>query len=332
MDTLITELKENLKSVETLDALISLRTRYLGRNGVLKKLKEDTDFNALTAEERKGFGLKFNQIKSQVQSLLEEAQATLAQRPIDTNVDLTLPGKQSAKGRIHPISRVQEELEEICLGMGFMVLSGAEMESDYNNFGSLNTPDDHPARDMQDTFWLENGKVLRTQTSANQVQTLLKYGAPIRAVFPGKCFRCETTDATHENTFYQMEGLVVDENITIANVIAVMREILSAAFGEEVTIRLRPGYFPFVEPAFELDIQCLMCGGMGCSGCKQAGWLELLPCGLVHPVVLKNGGIDTDKYNGFAFGLGMTRLAMMKYHIPDIRLFNSGDYRFLEQF
>ncbi|MBU2514234.1 phenylalanine--tRNA ligase subunit alpha [bacterium] len=332
METVYLEFKKQLATVDSSTALENLKSQYLGRNGVLKKLKSNTDLKTSTTEEKRAFGLMFNELKSQIQLMVEEKQVILEQKPSSNPIDLTLPGIKKAPGRLHPISQVQDDLENICLSMGFKVLGGAEMETDYNNFASLNTPDDHPARDMQDTFWLNNGKLLRTQTSANQVQTLRRYGAPLRAVFPGKCFRYETTDATHENTFYQMEGLVVDENISIANLIAVMKEIISAVFKREVTVRLRPGYFPFVEPAFELDIQCLICHGQGCPGCKKAGWLELLPCGLIHPVVLKNGNIDGEKYTGFAFGLGLTRLAMMKFQIPDIRLFNSGDFRFLEQF
>ncbi len=332
MEAVLLRFEKQLETVRSIDGLTELKSQYLGRNGVLKTLNRETDLNSFTPGERRKFGLMFNELKTRIQTRLTEKQVSLKQAPSSNSIDLTLPGIKKIPGRLHPISQVQEELENICLGMGFRVLSGAEMETEYNNFTSLNTPDDHPARDMQDTFWLDNGKLLRTQTSANQVQTLRQYGAPIRAVFPGKCFRYETTDATHENTFYQMEGLVVDRNISIANVIAVMKEILSAVFNEEATVRLRPGYFPFVEPAFELDIKCLMCKGRGCPGCGKAGWLELLPCGLIHPVVLKNGNIDTKKFNGFAFGLGLTRLAMMKFQIPDIRLFNSGDYRFLEQF
>ncbi len=332
MESVLIEFENRLNQINTIETLAQLRSRYLGRNGVLKEMKTGANLKKLTAEERKQFGIQFNLLKSKIREMVENKQQLLGQGRPANRVDLTLPGERSKPGGLHPISQVQEEVENICLGMGFMVLSGSEMETDYNNFESLNTPADHPARDMQDTFWLDNGKLLRTQTSANQVQTMKKFGVPVRAVFPGKCFRYETTDATHENTFYQMEGLVVDENITIASVIAVMKRILSAVFGRDVTVRLRPGYFPFVEPAFELDIKCLICNGDGCSGCKQAGWLELLPCGLVHPVVLKNGGVDPDKYSGFAFGLGLTRLAMMKFKIPDIRLFNSGNLRFLEQF
>ena len=213
-----------------------------------------------------------------------------------------------------------------------MVLTGLEVESEHYNFDALNIPGDHPARDMQDTYWLTNNLLMRTHTSANQVRALEQYGAPLRAIFPGRCFRYEATDASHETTFYQLEGLMVQEDISVANLIAVMRALLSQIFHREVTVRLRPGFFPFVEPGFELDLNCLLCGGKGCPTCKGTGWLELIPCGLVHPKVLEYGRIDTSRYSGFAFGLGLTRLAMMKFGISDIRLMNSGDIRFCSQF
>jgi phenylalanyl-tRNA synthetase alpha chain len=222
-------------------------------------------------------------------------------------------------------------LEEVFAGLGFMTLTGYEVETEFFNFDSVNVPSDHPAREMQDTYWLENGLLLRTHTSASQVRTLRRFGAPVRAIFPGRCFRYETVDATHDNTFFQLEGLMVDRGISVANLIGVMKLLLGEVFESEVTVRLRPGYFPFVEPGFELDLRCLLCNGAGCQTCGN-GWIELMPCGLVHPKVLEHGGVDPDLYSGFAFGLGLTRLAMMKFGIPNIRLFNSGDIRFYSQF
>ncbi|HIQ23379.1 MAG TPA: phenylalanine--tRNA ligase subunit alpha, partial [Planctomycetes bacterium] len=247
-------------------------------------------------------------------------------------IDMTLPGAGRSVGSLHPISLVQLQLEDVFQGMGFTVLTGPEVETEYYNFDALNIPPDHPARDMQDTFWLTNGMLMRTHTSANQVRVLERFGAPVRAIFPGRCFRYEAIDASHENTFYQLEGLLVDRGISVANLIAVMKALLGAVFGREVKVRLRPGFFPFVEPGFELDSQCLLCEGAGCATCKGTGWIELIPCGLVHPRVLEFGRVDTTVYSGFAFGLGLTRLAMLKFGIPDIRLFNSGDIRFCEQF
>jgi len=218
-------------------------------------------------------------------------------------------------------------------------LDGPELESDFYNFVAVNIPPNHPARDMQDTFYIDKKNmdgeydlVMRTHTSSVQVRAMQKYGAPLRCVVPGKCFRCEAIDACHEHTFYQMEGLMIDKNISLANLISVMKELLSGIFKKEMEIRVRPGFFAFVEPGLELDIKCTICGGKGCPSCKNSGWLELLPSGMVHPKVLEYGGIDPKKYSGFAFGLGLTRLAMMKYGIDDIRLFNGGDLRFLEQF
>jgi phenylalanyl-tRNA synthetase alpha chain len=216
--------------------------------------------------------------------------------------------------------------------MGFAVMDGPEVESEYYNFDALNIPADHPARDMQDTFWMKDGRLLRTHTSPVQVRALEKLGPPLKMIAPGRVFRNEEVDPSHEHTFYQLEGMMVDRDVSVAHLIYFMKTLLSAIFHREVTVRLRPGFFPFVEPGFELDIQCLICGGKGCPVCKQSGWVELLPCGLVNPAVLRYGGADPEEWNGFAFGLGLTRLAMMRYGIDDIRLFSGGDLRFLRQF
>jgi phenylalanyl-tRNA synthetase alpha chain len=216
--------------------------------------------------------------------------------------------------------------------MGFAVLSGPEVETEYNNFDALNIPPDHPARDMQDTFWIEGGHVLRTHTSPVQIRGMERFGPPLRMVAPGRVFRNEEVDASHEHTFYQLEGMMVDRHVSIGHLVYFMRTLLSAIFHRNVTVRLRPGYFPFVEPGFELDIHCLICGGDGCPVCKQSGWVELLGCGLVHPNVLRMAGIDPEEWNGFAFGVGLTRLVMMRYGIDDIRLLESGDLRFMNQF
>jgi phenylalanyl-tRNA synthetase alpha chain len=216
--------------------------------------------------------------------------------------------------------------------MGFAVLDGPEVETEYHNFDALNIPADHPARDTQDTFWLAGGNLLRTHTSPVQVRGMERLGPPLRMIAPGRVFRNESVDASHEHTFYQLEGMMIDRDVSVAHLLYFMKTLLTAIFHRDVTVRLRPGYFPFVEPGFELDIRCLICGGPGCPVCKQSGWVELLPCGLVHPNVLRQSGIDPDKWNGFAFGLGLTRLVMMRYAIDDIRWLQSGDLRFLEQF
>lgn len=349
--------QKDVVSVYDLNALRNLEIKYLGRNSeltqVLRSLKE------LSPEEIKIMGARANFLRSEIDRVLkdkaEELKAKQGNSTLEKEwIDVTMPnikGLPMEMGHTHPISQIQYEIEDIFASMGFMVLDGPELESDYYNFEALNIPSWHPARDMQDTFYIENQKsfqygaqakiknqngennlVLRTQTSSVQVRALERYGAPIRAIVPGRVFRSEATDASHEHTFYQVEGLMVDKNISIANLIAVMKTLLKEIFKRDVKVRLRPGYFPFVEPAFELDINCLICGGGGCSVCKHNGWLELLPCGMVHPNVLRAGGVDSKEYSGFAFGLGLNRLVMMKYGIDDIRLFMSGDLRFLEQF
>jgi phenylalanyl-tRNA synthetase alpha chain len=314
-----------------------IRVRYLGRKGSITTLMRSTDFSAMSPQQRREFGQQINELKAVAEAEIARAaeaakgRAAASAEPAG-KLDLTLPGTEHAVGSIHPVALVQMELEDIFHGMGFMVLSGWEVETEYYNFDALNMPADHPARDMQDTYWLTNGRLLRTHTSANQVRVLERFGAPLKAIFPGRCFRYEAIDPSHENTFYQLEGLLVDRDVSVANLIAVMKALLAEVFHREVTVRLRPGFFPFVEPGFELDCQCLFCGGGGCSTCKGGGWIELIPCGLVHPRVLEFGRIDTSEYSGFAFGLGLTRLAMLKFGIPDIRLMNSGDVRFCEQF
>jgi phenylalanyl-tRNA synthetase alpha chain len=333
LDAIRETFSNELAQTSTPKDVEDLRVRYLGRKGVINNIRKDADFGAMSAVEKRDFGQKFNALKEYVETqIAEAAEAKKASAAPKAAIDMTLPGADRRMGALHPITLVQMELEQIFQGMGFMVLTGYDVETEYYNFDALNMPADHPSREMQDTYWMDNGLVLRTQTSANQVRALEKYGAPMRAVFPGRCFRFEDVDASHENTFYQLEGLMVDEDISVANLIAVMKALLSEVFHREVTVRLRPGYFPFVEPGFELDIQCLICGGGGCTTCKKSGWIELLPCGLVHPRVLEFGKIDTNKYSGFAFGLGLTRLVMMKYGIPEIRLLNSGDIRFARQF
>jgi len=329
------QLLDDLNQATTAEQVEQVRIKYLGRKGLMTNFAKETDFAKLSAEEKKEFGQKLNDLKAFASEKLQAAveRVTKAAAPTTHRLfDMTVPGANNTLGAMHPITMVQMELEAIFEGMGFTVLDSPEAETDYNNFESLNIPADHPARDMQDTFWLQNDMVLRTHTSSNQVRALKRFGAPFRGIFPGRCFRYESIDPSHENTFFQCEGLMVGENISVAHLIGVMKTLLSEIFKRDVKVRLRPGFFPFVEPGFELDLNCLFCGGSGCPTCKQSGWIELIPCGLVHPKVLEHGGIDASQYSGFAFGLGLTRLAMMKYGIRDIRYFNSGDVRVLKQF
>ncbi|MBR2585672.1 MAG: phenylalanine--tRNA ligase subunit alpha [Thermoguttaceae bacterium] len=327
-------LERDLANAKSAADVEQIRVQYLGRKGCITTLAKGTDFSRFSPEEKKQFGIRLNQLKNFATEAIQKASqqaGAAAPKKKASALDLTAPGAGRRLGALHPITLTQMELEDIFQGMGFSVLAGPEVESEYFCFEALNIPHDHPARDMQDTFWLKNNLILRTHTSANQVRTLLRFGAPVRAVFPGRCFRYEAVDPSHENTFYQCEGLVVDENISVANLIAVMKTLLSEVFRRDVKVRLRPGFFPFVEPGFELDLNCLLCGGKGCSTCGD-GWIELIPCGLVHPEVLRHGGIDPAKYSGFAFGIGLTRLAMMKFGIRDIRTLNAGDLRFNKQF
>ncbi len=312
-----------------------VRVEVLGRKGLLAGVSKE--FGKLAPEERSRIGKLLNAVKEEIESELERkkaafASAALAKRLDSEWVDLTLPAPPPRRGSLHPVTIIQSEIEDLFVSMGFTVLDGPEVETEYHNFEALNIPGDHPARDMQDTFWLTDGNVLRTHTSPVQVRGMERLGPPLRMIAPGRVFRNEEVDASHEHTFYQLEGMMIDRDVSVAHLIFFMKTLLTSIFRREVTVRLRPGYFPFVEPGFELDIQCLICGGPGCPVCKQSGWVELLPCGLVNPNVLRMSGIDPEQWNGFAFGLGLTRLAMMRYGIDDIRLLLGGDLRFLNQF
>ncbi len=325
--------KSSLDGVASVQALREIRARFLGKKGTLGKLMGTV--RDYLPEQRGQAGQALNKANKAVGELFERMTEQIASKEVAAEAsqasafDPTLPGVRPMLGNVHPVTAVQWEIEHIFQRLGFTVEAGPEMESDYYNFEALNIPADHPARDMQDTFWLKNGMLLRTHTSPVQNRSMKKFGPPIRCIVPGRCFRYETIDASHENTFHQCEGLMVDRSISIANLIAVMKLLLREVFRREVKVRLRPGFFPFVEPGFELDMSCLICDGKGCATCKRSGWIEILPCGMVHPSVLRHGGIDPHEYTGFAFGLGLTRLAMMKYGIGDIRVMNAGDLRAL---
>ncbi len=328
-----------IKSTKLLEDLEDIRVKVLGRKGhltsVLRSLGE------LEPELRGIIGKKSNEIKTLIEEAIqrkkedlakEKLQGAISQEWIDVTLNPERTERKKTRGYLHPISQMQYEIEDIFTSMGFQILDGPETESDYYNFEALNIPKHHPARDMQDTFWTEDGNLLRTHTSAIQIRGMEKMEPPFKVIGPGRVFRYESIDASHENTFYQVEGMMIDRDISTANLIYIMKKLLSEIFERDVKVRLRPGYFPFVEPGFELDINCLICSGRGCKVCKQTGWVELLPCGLVHPNVLKFGGVDPDKWSGFAFGLGLNRLIMMKYGINDIRHFMNGDIRFVKQF
>jgi len=325
------EAEKLIAAAHTVDELRQAESRLMGKKGALGKLL--SSIGKLPKQERGPAGNQINRVKQQVAERFAAARDQVAQRADQQSADdtqafdPTLPGAVVPRGSVHPVTAVQWEVEEILARLGFVAVTGPEMETDYYNFEALNIPAMHPARDMQDTFWLSNGWLLRTHTSPCQLRAMEKLGPPLRIIAPGRCFRYETEDASHATTFHQVEGLMIDKRISIANLIAVMKLILTEIFHRDVKIRLRPGFFPFVEPGFELDMSCEICGGSGCQTCKRSGWVEILPCGMVHPNVLRFGKIDPHEYTGFAFGLGLTRLAMMKYGIQDIRSLNSGDLR-----
>ena len=335
IDALSTAFSEELNAALTKEALEAVRVKYLGKKGPVNDLMKG--LRDMTPDERREAGQLVNTFKSEAETAISEkgkaleAEALSAAIRASKKYNPTLPSGED-RGSYHPITLIARDVEEIFTTMGFTVEDYVEITDDYHCFEALNIPKHHPARDMQDTYYIENGQLLKTHTSAAQNHIMKKYGAPLRAIFPGRCFRNEAIDACHENTFFQMEGMMIDKDISISNLIYFMKTMLSAVFGEELMVRLRPGFFPFTEPGFELDISCTICKGKGCPSCKNTGWLELCPCGMIHPNVLRAGGIDPEVYTGFAFGLGMTRLAMMKYGVKDIRDFNSGSLRVLSQF
>lgn len=344
MNTQLTKILEDFKSelsaAKTVAEVMVVKSRYLGNKGAVSTIMKS--LGDISPEERKKLGAETNACKGQIQEMVEakqseienaEAQAALNREWVDPTLRESVIDSGLSAAGYHPTNIVQREIEEIFASMGFEILDGPHIETEYYNFVALNIPGDHPARDMQDTFWFPDCQhLLRTQTSAVQARGLETHKPPFKFIAPGKCFRCERTDASHEMVFHQLEGMMVGEEVSVAHLIFFMKTLLSEVFRRDVEVRLRPGFFPFVEPGFELDIKCLICGGKGCSVCKQSGWVELLPCGMVHPAVLRMGGVDPDKYSGFAFGLGLDRLVMMRYGITDIRLIHSGDLRFSSQF
>ena len=351
--TLSPELSEHFASANArieaaskADELRAIERDFLDKGGVVTGLLAAVP--SLPAELRRAAGQGANQLKNAIAQRLESARAAFAAAAIEAaregrGFDASLPATRTPRGGLHPVTLVTRELEDIFASMGYGILDGPEVELDTYNFERLNIPADHPARDMHDTFWCEVtgaerhsdvGILLRTHTSCVQVRAMEKLEPPFRVVVPGRVFRQESVDASHEHTFHQMEGLVVAEGLTVGHLIGTMKTFLREVFRREVEVRLRPGYFPFVEPGFELDARCPFCPteGAGCNVCKQSSWVELCPCGMVHPRVLEMSGIDPERYTGFAFGLGLSRLVMLRYQIDDIRHLMGGDARFLRQF
>lgn len=335
MDQLLREALREIAGAPTAAALKDVEVHWLGKKGQLTSMLKL--LGGLQPDERKARGQALNALKQAIEEAVEVRRGEVTRAEADARaaserIDPTLPGLPVAAGRLHPLTRVIEEVEDLFERMGFHILDYPEAEREFFNFDGLNIPADHPARDTQDTFYLPGGNVLRTHTSPGQVRAMRELTPPFRAIFPGRVYRCEATDASHEHTFHQVEGLMIDRSVSIAHMLSSMMTLLEGVFRRKVEVRLRPGFFPFVEPGFELDLRCMVCGGSGCPVCKRSGWVELLPCGLVNPNVIRAGGLDPSEWEGWAFGLGLSRLVMMRYGIDDIRWLMAGDLRFVRQF
>lgn len=337
LEALREEALAGIAAAQDVRALQELRVRYLGKKGALTEILRG--MGSLPPEERPRVGELANEVRRTLEAALAERQAVLERAALEARLaaerlDVTLPGRPVPAGARHPLVQVIEEIEDIFIGLGFEVAEGPEVESDYYNFEALNLPKGHPARDMQDSFYITGEILLRTHTSPVQIRTMeAKGGAvPVKIICPGKVYRRDDDDATHSHQFMQVEGLVVDRGIRMSDLKGVLLAFAREMFGADVEIRLRPSFFPFTEPSAEVDITCVMCGGRGCRVCKDSGWLEILGAGMVHPDVLRAGGYDPEQVNGFAFGMGVERIAMLKYGIDDIRHFYTNDVRFLEQF
>ena len=325
----------SIESSDSLDKLNDVRVNILGKKGeltaVLKSMKD------VAPEDRPKVGQMVNEVRVEIETYLEEAKkkledAALEARLAAEEIDVTLPAKIQPRGHRHPNTTVLEEVENIFIGLGYEVVEGPEVEKDYYNFEALNIPADHPAKDEQDTFYITGDLLLRTQTSSTQVHEMEKGKLPIRMIAPGRVFRSDEVDATHSPSFHQIEGLVIDKNITFADLKGTLAVFAKELFGEDTKVKFRPHHFPFTEPSAEVDVSCFKCGGKGCRFCKGSGWIEILGCGMVHPHVLEMSGIDPNEYTGFAFGVGLERITLLKYEIDDMRLLYENDERFLKQF
>ena len=335
LSQILEEAKKQLSEVSSVQDAEEIRIKVLGKKGQLTEILRS--MGGLAPEERKELGMAANKVRADIEGLLDETFSQLKEKAKEAKfkaekIDVTEPGKPFHIGTKHPLTITIEEISRVFKSMGFSLAEGPEVETVFNNFDALNAGPNHPARDWTDTFYINDEILLRTQTSPVQVRTLLKQKPPIRVFAPGRCFRCDTPDATHSPMFHQVEGLVVDEGITMADLKGVLDSFAKQMFGSEVRTKFRPHHFPFTEPSAEMDVSCFKCGGKGCRVCKGSGWIEILGCGMVHPQVLLNCGIDPEEYSGFAFGLGLERMVMMRYGIDDLRLFYDNDVRFLKQF
>lgn len=331
------EALQKVAAASELKELNEVRVSYLGKKGPITEVLRG--MGKLSAEERPKIGALANDVREAIASKIEEKQKALETAAVNAKlatetIDVTLPGRPVNKGNLHPLTRVVEEIEDLFIGMGYTVAEGPEVESDYYNFEALNLPKSHPARDMQDSFYITDEILMRTHTSPVQARTMEKHKGqgPVKIICPGKVYRRDNDDATHSHQFQQIEGLVIDENISMSDLKGTLDVFAKKVFGQDREIRLRPSFFPFTEPSVEVDISCKICGGKGCSVCKQTGWIEVLGGGIVHPNVLEMAGFDSKKYSGFAFGIGVERIAMLKYGVDDIRHFYTNDVRFLKQF
>ena len=335
LNKILEEAKEQLQQAASVSDVDEIRVKLLGKKGKLIEILRG--MGKLSPEERKTTGQMANSVRSEIEGLLERRFADMKAAAKEAKfklekIDVTEPGKEVTLGVKHPLTITIEEISKVFMSMGFSIAEGPEVETVFNNFDALNAGPDHPSRDMSDTFYITEDILLRTQTSPVQVRTLMKTKPPIKVISPGRCFRCDTPDATHSPMFHQIEGLVVDEGITMADLKGTLDSFAKQLFGTETRTKFRPHHFPFTEPSAEMDVSCFKCGGKGCRVCKGSGWIEVLGCGMVHPHVLKVGGLDTEKYTGFAFGMGVERAAMLKYGVDDIRLFYENDMRFINQF
>ncbi|MBQ9015290.1 MAG: phenylalanine--tRNA ligase subunit alpha [Firmicutes bacterium] len=335
LNKILKEAKAQLEEARTHAQTDEIRVRFLGKKGELTAILRG--MGKLSPEERRTTGQMANQVRAQIEEMLAEkfeavkAAAKEAQFRKE-KIDVTEPGRLEGLGVRHPITITMNEISRVFQNMGYSIVEGPEVETVFNNFDALNAGPDHPARDMTDTFYITEDVLLRTQTSPVQVRTLLSQKPPIKVISPGRVFRCDTPDATHSPMFHQVEGLLVDEGVTMADLKGTLDSFAKQLFGTSTRTKFRPHHFPFTEPSAEMDVSCFKCGGKGCRVCKGSGWIEILGCGMVHPNVLKVGGLDTEKYTGFAFGLGVERVAMLKYGVDDIRLFYENDMRFINQF
>jgi phenylalanyl-tRNA synthetase alpha chain len=335
LNNILQAAKEQLANASTLAEVNDVRVKYMGKKGEVTQILKS--MGKLPPEEKKELGQAANKVRNEIEELVNERMAEVKAAAKEAQfkaekIDVTEPGKTVQAGVKHPVTLTIEEISKVFMNMGFSIVEGPEVETVFNNFDGLNAGPNHPARDPSDTFYISDDILLRTQTSTVQVRTLQKEEPPIKVIAPGRTFRCDTPDATHSPMFHQLEGLVVDEGITMADLKGTLDSFAKQLFGPETKTKFRPHHFPFTEPSAEVDVSCFKCGGKGCRVCKGSGWIEILGCGMVHPNVLKVGGLDTEKYTGFAFGLGVERVAMLKYGVDDIRLFYENDMRFIEQF